>query len=633
MGSVTNYAILRVAKLRNAAAIRGAVGHNARTRPTPNADPNRRNKVWEDAAMGPDGRALDPHAVVLDRIGRAGAKIRENSVLAVEVLCTASPGYFRPGREDMAGTWDRDRMIAWAKATRRFLLAKFGDRMVDCRLHLDEATPHIQAIVVPLTDDGRLSARDTFNPFTLQAMQTEYANELAPLGLERGIEGSKAKHQRVQRFYGAAAKAAPPAVEVEQPPEVPTPPVFGRKEWAEAQTKKGKQWAKGQTKKARAITAQQADKAASAEIERTARKGLEATAKHLSAKVQRTQAERDQLREQLKETAARLRDVPVIDVLRRLGLDPDPADPKNQFVMPGHRVSVDTKNRQRFFDHGQNKGGGGAIDAAMIVGQMEYREAVAWLADHFGDGAAAAAVRADADRLVTQAKADPRPPFKLPERSQDPGLVARVRDYLVRTRALAADLVAALFERNQVFADKRGNAVFVCADARGQPTGAELKGTVPGKPFTGMAAGSRRNEGAFVLRRGTGNGAVVLVEAAIDAASYWQLHDGDFSVISTAGARPDIPWPWLREKAASGRLICAYDADATGDAMAAKLAETYPGLIRQRPEHGKDWNDCLKGLRQALAKGLEALERPQDPPAPPPAPEPPTTALEGPGSP
>lgn len=624
--TMAGYAILRVAKLPGAMEIRGAVGHNARTRPTPNADPARKGKTWEDSTTGPAGERLDPHAVVLERIQRAGAKVRANSVLAVEVFLGASPEYFRPDKPEAAGTWDRQRMRDWALTSRRWLVEQYGDRLVDCRLHLDEATPHIQAVVVPLTDDGRLSARDLFNPDSLTQLQDRYAAAVEQLGLERGVRGSKATHQRVQRFYGAAAAAAPPAVAVAPPPDTPTPPLIGREEWAKGQTAKGKAWAADQTKRARARTARQADKAASADIERTARKGAEATARHLSGKVQRVEAkaaalaaERDQLKEQLRALAAEMRAVPVVEVLRALGLDPDPADPKRQFVMPGHRVSV---TGEKFHDHAQAKGGGGAIDAAMVVGDMEYREALAWLADRFGSGAAAATLRADAPRVVAQAQAAPREPFRLPERSRDLGLVTRVREYLVRTRALAADLVDALFQRGQVYADIRGNAAFVCAGGDGQPTGAELKGTVPGRPFSGMAKGSRRNDGAFTLKRGSGQGRVVLVESAIDAASYWQLHDGDYTVVSTAGVRPSLPWPWVQEQAAAGRLVCAYDADAAGDDAAAKLAQAYPGMQRHRPEGGrKDWNDVLKGqgLKMALDAALGPLERvePVKPPSPP----------------
>ncbi|MEB0182981.1 plasmid recombination protein, partial [Pseudomonas sp. CCC3.2] len=47
-----------------------------------------------------------------------------------------------------------DRAIAWLKARHG------GANIVCAAIHLDETTPHLVAYIVPLTKDGRLSARD-----------------------------------------------------------------------------------------------------------------------------------------------------------------------------------------------------------------------------------------------------------------------------------------------------------------------------------------------------------------------------------------------------------------------------------------------------------------------------------------
>ena len=69
-------------------------------------------------------------------------------------------------------------------------------------------------------------------------MQTDYAKAMAEFGLERGLEGSKAKHTTIAHFYesinrGAKIKLEP--IRVEVPPLMP----FGSKraEWAIAQTR------------------------------------------------------------------------------------------------------------------------------------------------------------------------------------------------------------------------------------------------------------------------------------------------------------------------------------------------------------------------------------------------------------
>ncbi|RYF15122.1 MAG: plasmid recombination enzyme, partial [Oxalobacteraceae bacterium] len=71
-------------------------------------------------------------------------------------------------------------------------------------------SPHLSAFVVPLTADGRLSAKEFIgSKAKMSADQTSYAGKVRDLGLERGIEGSRASHERVASFYGAIAKPTP----------------------------------------------------------------------------------------------------------------------------------------------------------------------------------------------------------------------------------------------------------------------------------------------------------------------------------------------------------------------------------------------------------------------------------------
>ena len=69
-------------------------------------------------------------------------------------------------------------------------------------VHRDEATPHLSAFVVPLTQDGRLSAKEFIGGRSkMREDQSTYAESVKKLGLERGIEGSRATHQTVQHYY------------------------------------------------------------------------------------------------------------------------------------------------------------------------------------------------------------------------------------------------------------------------------------------------------------------------------------------------------------------------------------------------------------------------------------------------
>ncbi|WP_162303746.1 MULTISPECIES: MobV family relaxase [Hymenobacter] len=195
------YAILRVEKIKTAQQGAARTAHNYRLRETPNADAERKDLNHE--YFNPAQRNY--WELATERIQEAGAKVRPDSVRAMEVILTASPEVFK---KDAQGQSVDMRGSKWAEANVAFLQAKFGkENVVAMSLHQDELTPHFQAIVVPITADGRLSAKDLFNPKTLRALQTEYAQAMKPFGLERGVEHSRAKHETMRHVYGAQERS------------------------------------------------------------------------------------------------------------------------------------------------------------------------------------------------------------------------------------------------------------------------------------------------------------------------------------------------------------------------------------------------------------------------------------------
>jgi hypothetical protein len=195
------YAICRVAKIKTAQAGAAKTAHNYRQRETPNADTERKpmNHEYINTAE------RNYWELATERIQEAGAKVRHDSVRGVEVLLTASPEAFKRQADGSPNDWHESK---WAEANIAFLKGKFGEQnVVSCTLHQDELTPHFHAVVVPLTPDGRLSAKDVFNPKTLRALQTEYAEAMKPFGMERGVEHSRAKHEVMRHVYGAQERS------------------------------------------------------------------------------------------------------------------------------------------------------------------------------------------------------------------------------------------------------------------------------------------------------------------------------------------------------------------------------------------------------------------------------------------
>jgi hypothetical protein len=84
---------------------------------------------------------------------------------------------------------------------------------------------------------------------------------------------------------------------------------------------------------------------------------------------------------------------------------------------------------------------------------------------------------------------------------------------------------------------------------------------------------------------------IILCESAIDAISCFALQP-HCRCLSTAGTRPNPLWltPLLDQRCP---IYCAFDADPTGDNMAATMMALHPAIKRLRPP-AHDWNDVLQ---------------------------------------
>ena len=196
------YAILRVQKLKDKGSIRRSLKHSFRAQDTPNADPERT----------PDNSHYFSHSVnhAMDNITKrldTQKKIRKNAVLAVEYLVTGSPESVQGKTRVQQDDYFQD-AIHWLKA-------KHGaENVVYAGIHRDEQTPHLYAYVVPIDEKEKLNCRAFLGGSKmLNEMQTDFAEKVGMRhGLERGIEGSKAKHQSIKKHYAAIQKSEETAV-------------------------------------------------------------------------------------------------------------------------------------------------------------------------------------------------------------------------------------------------------------------------------------------------------------------------------------------------------------------------------------------------------------------------------------
>lgn len=115
-----------------------------------------------------------------NEIRAAGAKSRSNSVLALDTIYTASPKFFQGKTNQQNDDFFKDCL--------QFHQEHFG-HIISAVIHYDETTPHLHVVSVPLTKDGRLSARDVIgNKSKMSKTQDSFFEQVGRgYGLARGI--------------------------------------------------------------------------------------------------------------------------------------------------------------------------------------------------------------------------------------------------------------------------------------------------------------------------------------------------------------------------------------------------------------------------------------------------------------
>ncbi len=590
------YAVMRLGKLKSLGAVAATGQHNERERRTPNADPDRRAENIRLAGSG------DLLVDVQARLEDAPPK-RKDAIIAIEHVMTASRPFFEEADHATVDRWV-ERSMEWLRDT-------YGrDNIVAATFHLDELAPHLHAIVVPVTDDGRLNGHHFIGGSRgrLSELQDSYHAAVTDCGLQRGVRGSIADHQTVQEWYAKIQEPTPEHVrehlEVDRPGRIVTNP---------------ERWASEQQERIAERLAPVVDAALTkaTHYEQQAAKA-EANIVVLQGQVRDLQRERDTLREDYKALAAQVRAIDLPTVIERLGGQVDRYD-AHKYRLDGEHISI---TGERFFNHDRQQGGGGAIDLVMHAAGYDYREAVAYLRDIHGAEAAVSAAtwhgarqaHDDARQIVEHAE---RPAFRAP--TPDEGRWPQVRNYLVEQRALPAALVDDLHNRGTVYADQRANAVFIRQDADGQATGASLRGTMPGSDFKGLALGSRRDEGHFSFTVGKpapyAAPQVYITESPIDAVSRAALvlragERGEYTFVSNDG-HGDLPRRQIDAGLAHHALVhCGFDNDAGGATLWERVKEAYPraeAIVREKPPAGaKDWNDALRAGQEKDATARHA---------------------------
>jgi hypothetical protein len=97
----------------------------------------------------------------------------------------------------------------WINSNLDFLKKEYGEKnIVRFTVHRDEKTMHIHAVTVPITQDGRLSAKEIMgNRKEMQNRQDRYADHVKNFGLERGERSTGISHENARQYYGRMQNA------------------------------------------------------------------------------------------------------------------------------------------------------------------------------------------------------------------------------------------------------------------------------------------------------------------------------------------------------------------------------------------------------------------------------------------
>lgn len=185
------YAIMRFAKYKGP-EISGIEAHDERTKEKYASDPDvdTSRTQYNFHLIEPKGRY---RAEAERQIAEAGCRTRSDSVRLVETLVTASPEFFQ-GKK-------RSDIRDFFQTALDFIKEKQNpDTIISAVVHMDEKTPHMHLSFVPLTEDGRLCAKEIIgNKKKLTQWQDafwEHMVEKFP-DLERGLSASETSRDHI----------------------------------------------------------------------------------------------------------------------------------------------------------------------------------------------------------------------------------------------------------------------------------------------------------------------------------------------------------------------------------------------------------------------------------------------------
>lgn len=192
-GNKVGYAVVHMMKIKSG-AVGGIQSHNNREhepKTNPDVDMSRSEDNYDLISCDNYKRSIKEKLSNLVESSRA---VRKDAVVVCNFIVTSD--------NETMNALGADRQREFFRDSVKWFSDRYGaDRVLNATVHMDEATPHLHIGVMPITQDGRLSAKAIFTKTEMKAIQTEFARDVGEkYGLERGVEGSERTHLSEARF-------------------------------------------------------------------------------------------------------------------------------------------------------------------------------------------------------------------------------------------------------------------------------------------------------------------------------------------------------------------------------------------------------------------------------------------------
>lgn len=192
-GNKVGYAVVHMMKIKSG-AVGGIQSHNNREhepKTNPDVDMSRSEDNYDLISCDNYKRSIKEKLSNLVESSRA---VRKDAVVVCNFIVTSD--------NETMNALGTDRQRGFFQDSVKWFSDRYGaDRVLNATVHMDETTPHLHIGVMPITQDGRLSAKAIFTKTEMKAIQTEFARDVGEkYGLERGVEGSERTHLSEARF-------------------------------------------------------------------------------------------------------------------------------------------------------------------------------------------------------------------------------------------------------------------------------------------------------------------------------------------------------------------------------------------------------------------------------------------------